>query len=1254
MSLNRFINKESILALRIPQYGQVLSNEDLLLLVNGKYHFDDPNIESKLYPEIHIYSFYGDYLTGNHVGANFIRWDKKSNSLLCDLASVFKSANIVRGSYVVNINLLSPVFGDVTSPPFVLLETSPDRTEAKFKLTPSVISSGEYSTFVSAISAYQSNETLHNVVLNFGYNRLFHISNFKIDKFNPDIFYVKFINPLSDDISDYDTAWFNYECADTYSDTVILVSDTSDGVANTMRGPNFDIDTTYFNSNSTTYKSWDDILDTNLPITQQILDSSVSGSGTATLNIDFSDFSNYVFYSSAYERINNFIYKLSMIEDYENKISILTDSTASNTAHVSQSIGIHQGRINTLKTSFDWFEKWMYYHTTGSIFTHDFSGSMQPYPKYLQNSEYVLHHLTSSIAQTWSSSSLAYAQNYDQGNMNMLVWSIPEHVLMDEESSEYVSFVHMVGQHFDNIYSYVRALTQIHERDEHYERGMSNDLLYHVAKSYGWRLQNVRQLSNIFLYKLGTQSDGKVLNTGSSEYLPHELQTKMVWRRIVNNLPYLYKTKGTIRSVRALLSIYGVPQTLISVKEYGGPSVETDKPTLIEDRYFYSLNLSGSQYVELPRRLINISSGSWGGVSRVPDTVIFRFNTQYSSSVSMSLWAIEDGADRSIVKANLEIVHATASLGISEISGSSAYGFLRFTMATISGSSPVYQQVSSSLLPLYDRDYWTVKIQTTSPITDTYHSQSISFDVGKVIDGLYGRISHTQSFSFTTSNDMRYGWGAESGSVDIPNIILIGGTTGSNSNRFIGKMDGYKEYFEPIDARTFHSHILNPAAYHSNAPTSSYYTLFRYYPFGQDVQRWDHSTYTQVSSSHPNRVASFDTTASFYNFSGSQAAQYSAVKETFYIYTPTLGGNTLHSEKVRLDENRLLRDLTPTGTSVKAKYDYATNDSNRLAIVFSVADQSNRDIFNHMGFSELDYLIADPEDEFSEEYLELTRFSNEYWKKYQQRNDINSLIRLLSLYDYTFFEQVKQLTPAKADLIVGILIEPYIINRSKVRLTRRPTIENPQYEQELSYELSQSGEFPTYDAAFTASMAVQIGYTYYTGSIADPFNLCMLYSYYTGSIADPFTVGCDIISHKNADSRQICGVIEIELNNYSGSTSHTESVIARGSTRSGYQRVIYHYGAFGEYGSQYLKQWHTAISMSYNLYYSRSLEDWGYQYEEDAPENNHRFLGSKMSAPDFNQNSPDTVDGGPIVEIYESNPNSLNVSPWGDSELYVG
>ena len=90
--------------------------------------------------------------------------------------------------------------------------------------------------------------------------------------------------------------------------------------------PNFKIDLgNYGKSQGTDLKSWNDLLDTNLSTSQQIIDKYISGSfGKVPLNIDYTYFGNFVKYSStAVERVNNFKYKLELVESYNKRIKTL-------------------------------------------------------------------------------------------------------------------------------------------------------------------------------------------------------------------------------------------------------------------------------------------------------------------------------------------------------------------------------------------------------------------------------------------------------------------------------------------------------------------------------------------------------------------------------------------------------------------------------------------------------------------------------------------------------------------------------------------------------------------------------------------------------------------------------------------------------------------------------------------------------------------------------------------------------------------
>ena len=92
MSLDRFFNKGQLLSLNRSANGQIWSNDDLSLLDETILVPTDPNITNGQVSEVHILSFYGDYILGNH-DAGYTIHDQASNSLLIDIGKVLSGEN---------------------------------------------------------------------------------------------------------------------------------------------------------------------------------------------------------------------------------------------------------------------------------------------------------------------------------------------------------------------------------------------------------------------------------------------------------------------------------------------------------------------------------------------------------------------------------------------------------------------------------------------------------------------------------------------------------------------------------------------------------------------------------------------------------------------------------------------------------------------------------------------------------------------------------------------------------------------------------------------------------------------------------------------------------------------------------------------------------------------------------------------------------------------------------------------------------
>ena len=1191
--MNRFTNKDSILTLNIPQYGQVYTDTDYKNLHHDKVIpiFNSlVDIESELVSELHIFSANGDFI-GSAMNSK-IHIDTTTKNIFVDVREIFNLANITRGQYKLVFNLLYPVFGqpdrsDTTNSnwPVLLREVSPEKNELKLSVTTNNLD--KLQAFRDYVGTLNSVDLLNNLSINFGQNNIYKILNVKFDRTNPSIIYIKLYQPIDSSIQEFAKAWVSVELMDSYVDTVLLTTEAIASPTTTLKGPNFRIDSDGYSSQSTIYQSWDDLLDSDLPTSTNIINSVLSGS-SANLNIDYTDFANFVFYSRAEDRIEIFKSKLEQLESYAADNLLLTNSTASLTSTILSNVTANESRKNKIITSFTPFENWLYNHGTGSLFTHGVSGSITPWPKRIVDNKYVNYSTTASVAVTWYDTMIVSASMFDERNHNSLWWSIPEHLLMTDSNSNYVTFVNMIGEHFDTLYSYTKALTQIHERDEHPEVGASNNLLEFIAKSYGWDLQDTRQLSSLWLYKLGTDQSGSMFTSSNMPVNSHESQTHQIWKRTVNNLPYILKTKGTDRSVKALMSIYGIPQTLLSIKEYGGPGLNIDRPILAENRFAYALNVPADMWfglpmpppyktygvnVQIPQDNYLISefgygngaycggSGSIIGTSSAITTE-FRFATETTASnpYKAGLLLYRTYQSGSI---QLSLHHSQISSSInhpsSSISGSGYYGRLVLeTFGSASLTTGSYSVGYSDWLPLFDGDFWTVRL-----VQNSFSGSNSPFkvDIARASDCLYGRISHSASFTASllvrdtkipNSNHYTYIGNYPSNNFGITNYSQIYSSSWDADFEF--KVQEYKEYWTEYSTETFYEHVLNPSAYHTDSVSGSYYSLLRYHPFGGDVQRFDHTVVTQSYSSHPNRNVT-GSLITFNGFTGTQATQYVSNNETYYISVPSFAGRTIMSDKIRLDDSTLQYDLSPTNRSEESHYDRSGFDSNKLAIVFSLADQVNRDIANHMGLGEIDSWVGSPADEFENEYAVFKNKSYEYWQKYTQPNNLNSFIRLLSLYDYTFFEQTKQVAPGRADLITGILVEPSILERSKVQISKRPTVTNPQYADYIDLNLaSGSGDYLDLKDTIPFPASASMNLKYNSGSILNPFSssikkqynsgsinlndaIVYKYDYTSGSIIDPWVTQITQIN-----STEYCDTIEI-TKPYSGSTGCTHSII---------------------------------------------------------------------------------------------------------------
>jgi hypothetical protein len=1006
--LTQYKNIKQIDASRNSISGQRLTTQQLDLVsyptFTEKYTIVNTIIENagdaKL--ELHVYS--GDsWITGNHKIQQRTKIPKFTNKitnelinlnnpLAIDLRNEFDSLKVSAGTFRIVINFFKNLIGSYEQQHLCIDEISTDRTEIRLRaidgnnlaylqeITDFVQTVDQTSTIdqrYEQVSSEKTLEPIYNIIetpslfktylLNFSRNQNFQFVNSVVVG---DYLYVKLQNPLPIEFDINFKCWIVEELKDSYIDNVFIENEQSIISFNKLASPNWQANYSYDTSTDTGLKSWTDLLVSSTQTSQQIVDAYFSGSLSGIqLNIDYSDFNNFIFYSSATERLENFKYKLQLLEVYTSQSIAVSKISGSDAATNAQDF---LQLKTTLVGGFDAFEQYLYYQSSSKLTTFDIpviaatvpelTGSyIQPAPKINSTVPYALYSISSSQFDSWYDTLYTSASFYDTYNLSSLISTIPEHIKFSATNDQLITFVNMLGHHYDILYTYINHMTKINTREENPKLGMPNELLYSVAKQFGWNLTDGHQYQDLWEYVLGTNQSGVPL-TGSISIgdpaVSGQNMTYAVWRRIVNNLPLLLKSKGTKRSVQALLSCYGIPQSLISIKEYGGPRIDR-APVYEKLNFDYALDLSGSISGSVT---VNYSSSISSVELRFrPDNVI---TNPYLPS-TMDLFSIGSNV-------LVTIDFSSGTIGTVQINGN-----------------------STGYIELFNGDWISIILRKNGTNLDLIAKKS---KYGKIVTA----VSASDILSFPASGS-----------------LLIGGTAGGS--RFVGQLQELRLWSSSLQNSAFDNHVKAPAAYDGNVDAYSE-LLFRL-PLTQKVN------HSQTASLQGVQPISSNISASFVSWS--LATPYDSIEETYYYDAISLGAGTYDDNKIRLEDNELVGSLDVKTRAERSQFDKAPLDSKKLGVYFSPQTMIDEDIIAQLGFTELDDYIGDPGETEKKSYPALIQVADSYWKKYQSRNDINTYISIFTLFDLSFFKQLEQLLPARTNKLTGILIQPNVLERSK-------------------------------------------------------------------------------------------------------------------------------------------------------------------------------------------------------------------------------
>lgn len=770
------------------------------------------------------------------------------------------------------------------------------------------------------------------------------------------------------------------------------------------------------------------------------------------LSIDYNDFNEFIIYSSAELRskiAKNKILQYKNIIDKENSIKSIIENNKTN-IHLSSSY----------ENSYKQLVKDEY----------DILSTFDEYDAYLL--------FYSDVTSVEFEDKIQEAIEYDKQNPNSLVNQLPEYINSDKNYDDYIKFTAMIGHLFDIIACYIKKFPKLNSV---FDFNFPKDYLDEFLKTHNWDTFNTKfQNSNMYKYLFEFDDNVSFYSYG-----------KELLRRFSQNLPYIYKTTGTTKSLELIRSIYGVPSELIQIKEYGNANYPLSGETFYD---FYSITYlakysNGKEYIQFDNNVdeyqyvLNSTktvdepcsyTSSNGSKMEFTSSVIKTYTEQYCGVKTVELSFRFDNSR--VYKDNIYIpiikkgqIDAEGFNIDWEIkaykSVKSDFGKLYFIVNLPNGEQKVLQ---SKELPLFNGNIFTIFINkerlyaSSRPDLgyDNITNESIEYNVKSIYNSTLSKYS-TEIIYLTINqydgyvNNFNY-----KGSIVIDNspdifefskgTYFVGNYLYSTEEPFYGNIDKIKVYTYSLSDADMREHSYNIDSISIEDKENLYKDLIYLWSFDTPINLYsnDDENLTIV-----NNCNDYYKDNKFYVYNFSQQSKPGLCEPEYYNAFPyqfdqlqlkqalnanTYGPNYKNNVKIsKLDE------YVSKG-SVFTPYNYSTTtqteigeDSNTIGFYIDPSLYLENSIENYLGKEGISDILGDPINLKLDSYPKLKdRLYNfkQPNKKYIYPEEYYTIYKLY--VDFSLFKYIDKVVPARSSLKRGLLIESNQLERTKINIDK--------------------------------------------------------------------------------------------------------------------------------------------------------------------------------------------------------------------------
>ena len=645
---------------------------------------------------------------------------------------------------------------------------------------------------------------------------------------------------------------------------------------------------------------------------------------------------------------------------------------------------------------------------------------------------------TSTEWTDWYNGAIDSASAFDTDNIHSFENNLPLYIQESSDYNDMKGFLNLQGEQYDLIKNHIDSLGTLHKRGYKKTNSPPDNTLPMLLSNMGW------QAINPFTGSL-TDTLGNYLTSVTSI---DDIKTN-TWRKTLNNLIYIYKSKGTRIFINNPPTGSGVDLDLNS--STGSFSFTSNKKKL------YNYNIGATD-----KRILNLD---WWMDSANLNTIEFVYkhstttNTQEllksSGSGAQNLWDLRLKPDTAGVSSSFEFRLNNSRTGSLAIASNAV-------------------SMSTSFSTMTDGQLWNVMLQRVSASITSSGTQEYrlyaGLQKGKTIDTL-GYISMSISGGLTEDNNNLANQNFQSSGSRHPlsssNLVVGRTITGS-----VAQIKGWNT---SLSASKFRQHVLNKFSTVGNSITAHKDELIYHFKLNENYSSASVSSSTQTL----NIVDSAPTTT-YSDYSFTKPGTTFNTSSVYGIDLIEVVKLTLQDNTSKANDNNILinprrnvvSDLSPIQSAVKplesANSKPLFNTSAKLELYRSPQTFVDNFILDTLSGYNFETLYGNPQNYYSQSYDEFDTFREE------------------NMFNHSISEGLKSIVPARSTFSdknsnFGVEIKPTILEKQKYENMSGSVEVNPN-NVTGSINPVVSSPTTTYEQEKTGSISVISSETIMTGS----------------------------------------------------------------------------------------------------------------------------------------------------------------------------